>query len=223
MKACIKNIKLFIINLLFPNKCPYCSDIIEYNQFACENCKSKFPKEIYFTYAKGGYKCVTPFIYKDIYKKAVHQFKFKNCGSYARQLSYPLSESIIKNYVDESFDFVTCVPMHKKSLKKRGYNQAELLAKECAERLNLPYAETLIKFKENQPQHTLPTAQKAENVKGVYKITDKMLVKGKRILIIDDIITTGHTLGECAKILAEAESKQISCAAICMTNYQEQG
>ena len=115
------------------------------------------------------------------------------------------------------FDLITCVPMHKDSLKKRGYNQAELLARECAEIMELPYADTLIKYKLAQAQHCIKANHRAKNVKGVYRIIDKELIKDKNILIIDDIITTGHTLGECARILTKNGCKSVSCAVVCST------
>ena len=118
-------------------------------------------------------------------------------------------------YRDREFDLVTCVPMHKDTLRERGYNQAELLAKECARLLGIEYADLLAKTKKNKTQHSIKAAERAKNVIGVYSPIDKNLIKGKRILIIDDIITTGSTLGECARILSKCKCGEICCCTLC--------
>lgn len=215
----IKRVKNCFIKTLFPVRCPYCLKVIEKDKYACEKCKSKFPETYRIEYAVGGYKCACVFPYDTIFKKAVLNFKFYNCGAYAEQLSVMLVKCIESEYKDESFDFITCVPMHKKQLRRRGYNHAELLAKECAKLTKIPYADALVKPKQNEPQHSLKASKRRKNVRGVYKATDKKLIEGKSLLIIDDIITTGNTLGECARILMKAGAKKVSCAALCSVNF----
>lgn len=105
--------------------------------------------------------------------------------------------------------------MHKDTLRKRGYNQAELLARECARLLGIEYADLLVKTKKNKTQHSIKAAERAKNVIGVYSPINKNLIKGKRILIIDDIITTGSTLGECARILNKCKCGEICCCTLC--------
>lgn len=141
--------------------------------------------------------------------------KFHNCGAYAELLSHEMVRSIKDVYRDREFDLVTCVPMHKDTLRERGYNQAELLAKECARLLGIEYADLLAKTKKNKTQHSIKAAERAKNVIGVYSPIDKNLIKGKRILIIDDIITTGSTLGECARILSKCKCGEICCCTLC--------
>lgn len=211
----IDKLKNSIKDILFPVRCPYCETVIHKTEYACEDCKKKFPSPAIIKYAVGGYKCTSPFPYDGIFKKAVKRFKFGNKGGYAKQLAFPIVQSILESYQGVDFDLITCVPMHKKRLAQRGYNQAELLAKECAKIMNIPYCDTLEKYKENREQHSIKASERAKNVKGVYRITDKELVNGKNILIIDDIITTGNTLGECAKILMKQGCKSVDCAVLC--------
>ncbi|MCD8026252.1 MAG: hypothetical protein LUF33_04830 [Clostridiales bacterium] len=177
--------------------------------------KKQFPSPSAVRYTVGQFLCAAPFPYMDIFKRAVLNFKFYNCGGYTRQLAFMTVQSINEVYRDEHFDLVTCVPMHKKQLKLRHYNQAELLAKECAEIMKIPYEDTLIKVKDNKPQHSIKASERSKNVKGAYKAKDKSLIEGKRLLIIDDIITTGCTLGECGKTLMKAGAEKVSCAAVC--------
>ncbi len=211
----IKNFFKAASDKIFTVKCPYCSDVINRNDYACENCRKSFPKISIVGYAVGGYKCISPFPYNGKYRNAVRNFKFNGCGVYAKQLAFMIVCSINKEYPEEIFDIVTCVPMHKSSLAQRGYNQAELLAKSCAQLMNLPYVDALVKHKKNKTQHSIKAGERAKNVKGVYKIAGKHIVENKRILLIDDIITTGNTLGECAKILSNAGSGKICCATVC--------
>lgn len=219
MTDSIKKFLSWTADKIFTVRCPYCSAVIDRKEYACEKCRKDFPSAAVFRYAVGGYKCVSPFPYSGKYRKAVWDFKFNNCGAYAKQLALKMVDSIFEVYKEESFDIVTCVPMHKSSLKQRGYNQAMLLAKCCAEIMNLPYEDTLIKHKKNKAQHSIKASERAENVKGVYKIADKNIVENKRILLIDDIITTGSTLGECAKILSKSGSVKVCCATVCAVEH----
>lgn len=166
-------------------------------------------------YATGGYICTSPFPYEKIFRNAVINFKFHNCGIYAEPLAHEMVRAIKDVYRDKDFDIVTCVPMHKDTLKERGYNQAELLARECAKLLGVEYADLLAKTKKNKTQHSIKAAERAKNVIGVYSPIDKNFIKGKRILIIDDIITTGSTLGECARILNKCKCGEICCCTLC--------
>lgn len=220
MKDFIKNIKEHFTDYFFTVKCPYCQKVIDKNKYACENCAKSFPEFSIINFAVGGYKCVSPLPYNGNFAKAVKLFKFYNQGVYARQFAMLMSEAISKEYRDKKFDIVTCVPMHKNAQKIRKYNQSELLAKQCAAILNIPFADTLIKIKENKAQHSIKGKERAKNVKGVYQAVDKDIIKGKNILIIDDIITTGNTLGECARTLDKAKCKSICCATICAVMHR---
>lgn len=97
--------------------------------------------------------------------------------------------------------------MYYKNQRERGYNQSELLAKQCSEIMGIPYAELLEKHKANKAQHTLKGKERENNVHGVYRVADIELAADKTILIIDDIITTGNTLGECCKVLKKQVAK----------------
>lgn len=211
----IKNLNKNIKDILFPARCPYCSKVITKTEYACPACKRQFPAPSIIRYAVGGYKCVSPFPYDGIFRKAVCRFKFGGGAGYSKQLSFTIADSVLEKFDPNCFDIITCVPMHKKRLKQRGYNQAELLAKECSQILKIPYSDLLEKYKENLEQHSIKASQRADNVRGVYKAVDKSAVKDKNILIIDDIITTGNTLGECAKMLMESGCKSVTCAVLC--------
>ena len=115
-------------------------------------------------------------------------------------------------YGNNAFDFIACIPLTKKGKRERGYNQSELIAKEIAKQLCLPFYSTiLVKLFDNRPQHKLPAAERTGNVAGVFECTEPELAEGKKILLIDDIKTTGATLNECAKILLLNGAQEVAC------------
>ena len=178
--------------------CKRCGTGIEGAEDYCGNCA--FDK-IYFD---RGYSA---FIYDGTVRNAILRFKFGNCGNYARVFAKFLAAVATRNGLE--FDVVTYAPMSKSSLKKRGYNQARLLAQyfcdilECSEKLR----DTVAKIKETQPQESLGKVERKTNLVGAYKcIAD---VAGLRVLVIDDIKTTGATLNECAKVLKKAGAASV--------------
>ena len=143
--------------------------------------------------------------------------KYGGKKNYARPLALFAAGAAAREYDLSSFDFVTCVPMHKRSFKKRHFNQAEELAKEFCAFTGLIYLDTLEKYKQNKPQHSMHRSARASNVKGVFRVLDKQAVRGRKILLVDDIITTGNTLGECARLLKKAGCAEVSCVTVCST------
>lgn len=199
----------------FPQRCPYCGETVNVGKPACPECLAQFPETIREGHAIGGYPYTAPFSYNGIFAEAVKRFKFNGHKEYAEKLALQITNAVSESFDVEQIDYITCVPMHKKQLKERGYNQSELLAEWVSKQLNIPYETLLIKHKENLPQHSLTSSQKRDNVKGVYKAVNTDKIKGNNILIIDDILTTGHTLGECCRILSKAGGRKICCAALC--------
>lgn len=203
---------------LYPVRCPYCDRVIEKNEVACRSCAEQFPDHCITRAVVGGLACAAALPYRGSYAGAVRRLKFSNRADYARPLAVQTVHAILEISEDMSFDLITCVPMHVKDIRIRGYNQAELLARECAAVMKLPYVETLEKFKRNRPQHETKAKDRGKNVRGVFRPTDCALFRNKHVLIIDDIITTGNTLGECARMLFLGGCREISCAAVCATS-----
>lgn len=159
--------------------------------------------------------CAVP--YDGIFASAVKSFKFYGMRQFDYPLAKVMAEAIFKELSKEEFDLITFVPLHKRNLSVRGYNQSELLALCLSQMLDVPAINTLNKTRYTKPQHKTKGKKRAENVKGAYKIVDKNLITGKRILLIDDIITTGSTLGECAKTLDAHAPCSIHCATFAIT------
>ena len=147
------------------------------------------------------------FSYEGAVQTAILSMKFNNHGSYAKVFAKYLV--FMANKVELEYDVVTFAPMSKKSLRKRRYNQAQLLAKHFCHLQDKDslLTETVVKTKETEPQERLSKTERKTNLVGAYKICAD--VKGKRVLVIDDVKTTGATINECAKVLKNAGATSV--------------
>ena len=110
----------------------------------------------------------------------------------------------------KKYDIIIPVPISKKRLNIRGYNQSDLVAKNLAKIVNIDYSQkVLIKTKDNKPQSEMKQDSRKSNVSGVYKVINKEKINNKKVLIVDDIFTTGSTVDECAKVLKENNAESI--------------
>lgn len=201
-----------LLDLFFPRKCPYCLKLIEREQLECDKCRSEFPKEPYIRILPSGNRCVSAFAYDSKVREALARYKFGGKREFYKSFALVLANAIAENEI--IVDMVTSVPLSKKRMRTRGYNQAELIARELAGLLELDYAETLIKCRENLEQHTLDHEFRAENIVGAYKAIEKVDLQNKTILLIDDIVTTGYTLSECCRVLSEHNNVKVICGTV---------
>ena len=143
-----------------------------------------------------------------------HRYKFSGKSCYAEVLGEFLAECIYRDYGTD-FDILTWAPLDKKRLRSRGYDQAELLAMEAGKRLQIRPVQLLVKKKGIFPQSKTgaPELRKV-NIAGAYTVMDVKSVLDKKILLIDDIITSGSTLSECARVLLRAGADKVICAAL---------
>ena len=115
----------------------------------------------------------------------------------------------------EGFDLLTWIPVSRLRKFRRGYDQAELLAKAVGRELGMETTAVLKKVRNNRQQSKIhDAAMRRANVLGVYHVTDAEAVQGKRILLLDDIFTTGATASEAARVLLTAGAKEVHCAAV---------
>ena len=211
----IKFVYKEIDKLIFPTCCLICGKLT--NKILCNECKKELyekaifkvednkNKDLYFE------KHIYIFQYKDKIRNLILDYKF-NDKSYLYKI---FSKIIIKNEKIcgnlKKYDIIIPVPIHKKRKKQRGYNQSDLVAKEIAHEIsNLEYENKIIEKEKNTiPQSSLNKKKRKENVKNVYKIINKEKIENKKIIIFDDIYTTGSTVNACAKILKQNGAKEI--------------
>lgn len=208
---------IFLLDLLFPPRCVFCDRIIPPGHTICEKCsKNIIPLynvvRINVSPLGKNIPCSVLYTYTGNVRESIIRFKFygekRNCIFYTDTLSKQLNEFYGKDF----FDVATCVPISAKRLKLRGYNQSELIARGVSAALDIQYADCLIKAKDNKEQHFLNKTERRRNVKGVYRLSNYD-VASKNILLIDDIVTTGSTMSECAKVLLDGKAN-VFCAAI---------
>lgn len=155
-----------------------------------------------------------PFVYKDNLALAVRRFKFNDEVILSEFFAKEMCAAISKACPEKKFDFVTCVPLTKKKRNKRGYNQSELLAKDCAKLFGTDFENALIKSRDTTDQHELKAKERLKNLKDAFEINKSVDIKGKTVLLCDDIKTTGATLYECRKTLVKAGAKDVYCVCI---------
>lgn len=153
-------------------------------------------------------RAVSVFVYDDIIKKLIYRYK-KNGEQY---LSEFFAGCLIQKYavLDFECDIAFYVPIHKNVLKRRGFNQSKVLCDIFCASYNLPVSnDNLVKVKDTGQQKALNKADRIKNLEKSFKVKFKEEVKGKNILLIDDIMTTGATANECAKVLESAGAKNV--------------
>lgn len=206
-----------ILDLLFPQKCTFCRKLLQKGEVGmCKACEAALP------YTSGGGAqtgdffevCVSPLYYEDDVRNAILRFKFHEVTAYAG-LFGKLIADCIQNELQDRYDLISWVPLSAKRLKKRGYDQAGLLAMSAALELGDVAVETLIKHTDVPAQSGMGSAEKRRaNISGSYCAADPELIVGKRILLIDDIVTTGSTLAECSRVLLSAGADEVVCATL---------
>ena len=200
------------LNLIFPNVCGFCNKINKSNLCkACEFSLKKYEINVIKNYKdeKGKYfdYLFCALKYENLVREKIISYKF-NENSY---LYKTFAKIIIKNKKIygflKSYDIILSVPMHKSKQSVRGYNQSALIAKELSNELDIKFEKNnLIKIKDTKTQSTLTKNQRKDNIKGAFLVKDKLKIKNKKIILVDDIYTTGNAVNECSKILKKYRS-----------------
>lgn len=213
-----------LLNLLYPPKCPFCGKAGANTAGGpCSHCQNAdFWLEGAQAVVSGESfaRCACTVWYQMPVRNAVLQFKFSGRKGYAKAYGTVLAKTI-RTYLPGSYDRISWVPVSPDTLKRRGYDQAQLLAQEAAKALGQTALPLLEKTGKNQPQSSLAHGnQRQANVAGVYTVPHSVEVAGQRVLLIDDILTTGATLNEAARTLRQAGATQVVAATLCRTPHK---
>lgn len=208
-----------IHNLLFPTRdiCYICREKSKGMEGSiCKNCYGLLEivnreVELDFPYVKRAYYAI---VYNRLGKEIVGDFKFNGKGYLYR----PLGELMVNTIYDRDIgplDMVIYVPSHRRKEALRGYNQSRLLAEYIAQVLEIPIShDNLIKTRHTKEQRTLNRHDRMINLRDAFKVKDSSEIAGKRLLLIDDILTTGSTMLECGKALMDNGVKEVIGLAI---------
>ena len=210
------NIYHWLMELLFPPKCVLCGALLQSGETdLCRSCRTDAPEypnhkiklQFLDSFAAVWY-------YEGNVRGSLLRYKFRHARSYSVSYGKILAMKLLNEYPD-GFDLLTWVPVSRLRKLCRGYDQVELLAKAVGSELGMTPVPTLKKIRNNRPQsRQKDAAARRANVLGAYRIVGDAQIAGKRILLLDDILTTGATAGECARMLLSAGAKEVHCAAV---------
>ena len=207
----------WLLDLLYPPRCAFCRRLLTgQERGVCRFCRPKLPfvpADAQVQHFKNVDQCLSPLYYYGSVRDSLHRYKFEGLTVYADIYSEFIVKCIDENQI--SCDSITWVPLSRRRLRKRGYDQAELLAELIAKHLGQRPVRLLKKLRDTPPQSQTGSAEKRRaNIAGAYACLRPERVQGKRILLVDDIVTTGATLSEAAKVLKKAGAKEVICATL---------
>ena len=230
-------------DLLFPKNCPCCGGELPDGQTVCDGCAPKIrvnpsPHCPCCGVSLRSCRCakneraydriVAPFFYEGAIRDALLRLKFGKHEDVARYLASELREAIDARYFGESFDFLTVVPMSRTRYASRGFNQARTLAEFLMKDPPEPLRDTLVDYgllkkreRGGSMQHLLGAEGRRKNIRDAVSVGPNRPLEGKSVLLLDDIVTTGATVGECAAILRLAGASRVCVAAVAVTRFSE--
>lgn len=212
----LRELKRLMLHCLFPNRCPFCTQCIPYLGHACERCEEQLLPLAPLISTVSEYPTYARFPYQDGVARAIQDLKFHRYLQNAEHLGVWLSEGL-PDPETLAVDLVTFVPMYHKQQRIRGFNQAEHLAKAVARERALPLVPTLQKMRETKTQHSLSRAERRHNLADAFAVLSPQALTDQRILLVDDVYTTGETSRRTADLLRQAGAARIVIATVAKT------
>ncbi len=234
----INSVKLYILDILFPNRCPFCEGFIKWNELCCKDCEDKtvFANDV-ICRSCGQEQCrcgKVSYCFDRVYaafffdgdgvRDAIYRFKHEGGSNLAELAARDCAAHMSSENVPKP-DIIVPVPMGRKKRRKRGHNQAEIFGKCLSNGLDIPIRrDILFKYDTDDEQHRHTESERKERVRELFRKGEADL-SGKNVLLCDDVMTTGSTLSECASILKDmgAESVIAAVCAVTRLNEQEKG
>ncbi len=227
-KPFLKTCKAFLLDILYPNRCPFCNEIIMWNETVCGSCADKLvPANDKICHKCGGDPCVCgrPNKFDSVYaavffgdenvSNAVYDFKRTGMSNLAEYTA----ETVCK-YIDKA-DLVTGVPMGKRKMRDRGHNQADILAKCIGEYLDISVGKNVLhKIDTEEEQHHFSEEERAERVRDLFYGSNTDL-SGKTVILCDDVMTTGSTVNRCAELLKEMGAEKVIVCVSAVTKLDK--
>ncbi len=232
-----KNLKEYLLDMVYPKTCPVCSRIPEKGELICKGCKTKLP------YIKGPrcMKCSKPildkemeycydcrekvhsyisgralWVYDDNMSQSIARFKYKGSLEYAEFYGEEITTHYGK-WIKAHGDILVPIPLHKRKKRIRGYNQAEILAEVIGKKLQMPVKSRLLyRIRDTLPQKELNDKERLKNLSKAFEVDREHFFPVDKVILVDDIYTTGSTIEACAKILYKAGVKEVYFLSICI-------
>ena len=219
-------VKRFLLDLVYPNRCPFCSEFLPYDRLCCEDCFNEVlwtdelicpvcgkPKAGDCICPVSYSRCITAVYYKGAAKTAVLNYKYRSHTDAAILFGRVLHDKLMMTEYARKTDLALPVPLSPPQLRQRGYDQAELLAREITKGTDIPVANMLRRKKPRTEQHELSASERRAASAEQYSFAGGDLSE-KTILLVDDVLTTGATLDVCSEILLRNGAEEVICAVI---------
>lgn len=230
----------YILPALFPRHCPFCDQILPYGSYICDSCRALLP----IVHSPTCYHCGKPlsnprlelcydcrifpksfdgglslFLYNSMMRQAIVSFKYHNKRYYADFFVYAICSIHLQKIKSWNLQAIFPIPVHEHKRKKRGYNQAELIAYQLASRLHLPcYSDYIIRTIDTLPQKQFSPQARLNNLNRAFSIHPayRNHKPPARVLLIDDIYTTGATMESCTRLLKQAGVEEVYIYSLCI-------
>jgi len=216
-----------LFDFVFPPYCVICEARLQVHEhLVCTSCWQRLPRcnELVVWYSAGAdglpmrwylSASLAVWTYGDEIQKIIHLFKYNGYRCLSHPLGLALGSALWSAVDCSSADLLVPIPLHPARRRERGYNQSELLAYTASKMCGVPVeAQTLRRVRYTTPQAKLGPKERAENVAGAFAVKDPKRVGGKKVVLVDDVLTTGATANECARVLLEAGAKSVLVAAV---------
>ncbi len=178
--------------------CAYCGREIN-GPGVCASCAQKEAELLPDGHVYEG--CLFVFYYGGPIKKLIHDVKYNDMPRHTTYIAQKMFDLI--NRLGTEADLISYVPVHKSRLSDRGFDQSEMIAAHLSYLMGLPFEKLFVRTKKTRPQFELSASERAENMKGAFSLADGIIIEGKKILLVDDIYTTGASMNECIKLIAD--------------------
>lgn len=214
----IKELFEAVIYFLFPPRCPVCKEIVDERHQLCTTCAEKILRLDFYSEPPAPLEKVLRVArYREGLQPLLHKLKFDNNLNVLPALKKILDDVAERDEILKllrGIDFAVPVPLHSERFKERGFNQTEKIFADFLSKKNLPLRKLLIRRVATPKLYKFGRAERQKILKGAFAATELVDLRGKKILIVDDIFTTGTTVSECAKVLKSLGAEKVSVLAL---------
>lgn len=212
-----------LTDLVYPRKCIFCHRILtDQPGMICPDCRKALPHPPEITGRGEFYKrAVGIYTYNDLVRDSIHRFKFYGRSFYAPVYGKEMAD-VIAEKLEGKYDLITYVPVSRLRRFTRGYDQSKLLAEAVGLQLDMPVVRCVKKIRNTKRQSRLHSAaERKANVQNAYRAWRPSDWAGKRLLLIDDVLTTGATVSEVSRVLLTNGAAEVSCCFVAVTPYHQ--
>lgn len=211
----------YALDWVFPNICPSCGEQIGYDEAFCDECLNELILYEGDFSVKNADSFTAYCIYDHTVSRILNRFKYDPCGNSYYAFAFGIMQALRRNRLSGDFDIIVSIPMEKSDYNARGYNQTELIADELHFLMDKPHIKALKKVRRTEPQKSLDGEKRRLNMIDAFNVENELLISDKRVLVIDDLCTTGSTLSEAARAIRKGGARTVLTATFAKTTLDK--